>query len=291
MADMIREEWKPGTYVPPPLPPTDEGRGKPREQYKRVYNVIPNSATTEEAVAIFKEGWERSHETSGGSYDDSAVGDLDYRHARVFGIPMTERQTFLDWYAVYYPGVAVEFASMPELGNHDYPNPDEANSDYLIIDVVDQLPKHPREFYRTRALSKITTLTIHHTVSPPDRSIASIASYHVNNRGWPGIGYHYVINDLGEIRQTNHLDTKSYHAGTLNAPGDENLWSVGIALQGDFTDSPPPQAQLNAARWLVAELKSDLDITAVLPHRGMPGAQTQCPGNTWEDWLPYVSGN
>lgn len=133
------------------------------------------------------------------------------------------------------------------------------------------------------------TLTIHHTVSPPDRSIASIAAYHVR-KGWPGIGYAYVINNLGKIYQVNYPETKSYHAGSDDAPGDENLWSIGIALQGDFTKSPPPQAQLDAARWLVKDLKYRLDITEALPHRTMPGAATQCPGNTYLTWLPYVTG-
>jgi len=117
-------------------------------------------------------------------------------------------------------------------------------------------------------------LTIHHTVSPPDRSIESIAQYHVN-KGWPGIGYHFVIKDDGRIFRVNYLETISYHAGYGNP------YSVGIALQGDFTNSPPPNAQLEAVRWLVNKLSGDLLITNVLGHKEMPGAATQCPGNTW----------
>lgn len=161
-----------------------------------------------------------------------------------------------------------------------------------IIDIVDELPKHATLKYATRPLTGITTLTIHHTVSPPDRSIESIASYHVNSNGWPGIGYHFVIKDTGIIYQTNYLETKSYHAGSYAAPGDENAVSVGVTLQGDFTNAPPPQAQLDAARELVAHLKSVLpSVTAVLGHRQMPGASTACPGATWAQWLPYVAGD
>jgi N-acetyl-anhydromuramyl-L-alanine amidase AmpD len=152
--------------------------------------------------------------------------------------------------------------------------------------IVESLPQHPEDNYNTRPIEEITTLTIHHTVSPPDRPISSIAYYHVNNRDWPGIAYHYVITDQGEIFQTNYLTTKSYHAGSLNAPGDENLWSVGIALQGDFSHEPPPEAQLEATRNLIAYLKGQLGDLDVLPHRLMPGAETACPGNTFMDWLP-----
>lgn len=159
-----------------------------------------------------------------------------------------------------------------------------------IADIVDDLPQHATLTYSTRPLSGITTLTIHHTVSPPDRSIESIAAYHVDSNGWPGIGYHYVIKDDGRIFQTNYLETKSYHAGSAAAPGDENAISVGISLQGDFTNAPPPTAQQDAARALVGYLSGLLpSVTAVLGHRQMPGAQTQCPGNTFQSWLPYVS--
>jgi N-acetyl-anhydromuramyl-L-alanine amidase AmpD len=99
-----------------------------------------------------------------------------------------------------------------------------------------------------------------------------------------------VLKDDGRIYQTNYLTTKSYHAGSYAADGDENLWSVGIALQGDFTDDPPPQEQLDAARALVAHLKELLDIGDVLKHKEMPGASTQCPGNTSDDWIGYVRG-
>jgi hypothetical protein len=160
-----------------------------------------------------------------------------------------------------------------------------------IINIVDELPKHATLKYATRPLDAITTLTIHHTVSPPDRSIESLAAYHVASNGWPGIGYHFVLKADGRIFQTNHLTTKSYHAGSAAAPGDENLFSVGIALQGDFTNAPPPQAQLDAARDLVAHLLATLPkATAVLGHRQMPGAATACPGATWQQWLPYVAG-
>ena len=160
-----------------------------------------------------------------------------------------------------------------------------------IIDIVDDLPKHATKKYALRLPTDITTLTIHHTVSPPDRSIESIAAYHVDSNDWPGIGYHFVLKDDGRICQTNYLTTKSYHAGSSAAPGDENAISVGIALQGDFTNVPPPQAQLDAARQLVAYLRGELvNVTDVLGHRQMPGASTACPGATWQQWLPYITG-
>jgi hypothetical protein len=49
--------------------------------------------------------------------------------------------------------------------------------------------------------------------------------------------------------------------------------------------------QQDAARSLVSYLKGTLStVTAVTRHKDMPGAQTQCPGNTSPQWFGYVAG-
>lgn len=150
------------------------------------------------------------------------------------------------------------------------------------MDVVATLPVHPTKEYNTRSLDSVSDLVIHHTVSPDDRTSAQIAAYHVNGRGWPGIGYHYVIGGDGTIELVNYLDTISYHAAGANA------YSVGIALKGNFTDTPPSKAQLQATGWLVDELKRELPIVIALGHKEVAGSATACPGDTWEEWRDRV---
>jgi hypothetical protein len=98
----------------------------------------------------------------------------------------------------------------------------------------------------------------------------------VNEKGWPGIGYHYFIYDDGRIEQTQALQTIAYHAGGANQS------RIGICLAGDFTDQPPPDAQLQAtgqlAAWLLDEL--DLPLEAIQPHKGF--RPTECPGDQWD---------
>ena len=285
LADMVAQEWEPGSSPPPP-PPID--RGQPRVQYGRTLRVIPQGYTQDQAHAVLDEAWENRN-TIGFSYDDAGIGDLDRRTAILYGVPAGEEQQAMEaWYEEHYTGTVVEFADV-------LPEPPEEPG---IIDIVDDLPQDPDHDYPTRLLTDITTLVIHHTTGDPFQPIENIASYHVNTKGWPGIGYHYVIDGAGTIFQTNYLVTKSYHVGTLNAPGDENLWSVGIALQGHFgpwppppepdTADPPPQVQQDAARALVQYLKGQLFIDYVLGHRESQGAQTACPGSTFEEWLPFV---
>jgi hypothetical protein len=263
LAQMTRDEWQP---APPPPPP--DCRGEPRVQYQRVYNVIHPSATEDQAVAVFLDGWRRSRETTGGSFDDAGIGDLDERTARLYGVPAGQEALYDDFYSEHYPGVAVSFRDLPQV-----------NGAFVVNSVVDQLPIHPNKMYGTRRITDITTLVIHHTTGTTWDGVINIASYHINHNDWPGIGYHYVINEFGQIYLTNELETVSYHTG------GENDYTVGIALQGDFTHDPPPPMQLAATQRLVNHLRGALGITGVLGHKEAPGQNTACPGATWgQDW-------
>jgi len=93
-----------------PEPPTDEGL--PRIDYKRTYNVIRKDATEQRAVEIFLDGWRRSKETAGGSYDDGGIGKLSDKTARLHDIPVEERPAFTSFYQQYYPGTKVKFVTL-----------------------------------------------------------------------------------------------------------------------------------------------------------------------------------
>lgn len=168
------------------------------------------------------------------------------------------------------------------------PDPPPGNNDLVIHDIVDDLPKHPTLSYaeRTGGEDDISVITVHHTVSGSDYDdIFNIAYYHINTNGWPGIAYHYCITSNGDIYQTNKLVTKSYHSA------GNNHYSIGVALLGDFTDEHPSQEQETALSqlidWLFYERLSQ-NSNYVFGHREMPAANTQCPGNTYHEWLPSI---
>jgi len=203
-----------------------------------------------------------------GSYDDAGIGALDSKTAILYDI-LPNQQEFTDWYAEHYPCTVVEFRQYPT-GNQ-------------VVNITDELTTHSTKQYNTRSLDSITDLVIHHTVSPDDRTSESIAAYHVNSKGWPGIGYHYVIGADGTIEQVNELETVSYHASDVNG------YSVGIALKGDFTELYPTDEQLAAAAWLVEYLIDTLPFAEVVyGHREAVGAATACPGDTWPEWKDRI---
>jgi len=143
------------------------------------------------------------------------------------------------------------------------------------VDLVDKLKKHPTKRYGTRPLSQIKHLVIHHSAVPPSVGPERIANYHVDNLGWPGIGYHFEIAADGTIYKTNHLETVSYHAAHVNPVG------VGICFAGNFTDTIPTEAQLKSGAQLCAYLLQELDLDkdSIKGHKEF--MNTQCPGKQW----------
>jgi hypothetical protein len=157
------------------------------------------------------------------------------------------------------------------------PEPESSISKPPIQDLTDALEKHEENRYRTRPLSDIRMLVVHHSAVPPSVGPRRIAQYHVNRLNWPGIGYHFLIGEDGVIYQGNSVETVSTHAGS-----EGNPYGVGICFLGRFMDGAlPAPAQLQAGArlvaWLMQELSLDLD--AIKGHREL--MQTACPGDQW----------
>ena len=111
------------TLPPAPLPPTNGvARGGPREQYSRVYVLLPPTATDPAWVeAVADSTWTNRRFTIGASSDDAGIGNL---HARmVVAInPQGWGTTppIYQWFAKNYPGVtyvSVRADSPTELGD------------------------------------------------------------------------------------------------------------------------------------------------------------------------------
>jgi len=158
-----------------------------------------------------------------------------------------------------------------------------------IINVAAELPTHSTKTYRGRAITDIDRIVIHHSgySYPPDASYKQvrshldvIARYHINKKDWPGIAYHFVVDGVGRIWQTNSLGTTSFHAGVVNKR------SVGICMLGAFhLDTVPTDAQLRAVNCLCQwiGLKVGNDAITIIPHKEV--SSTACPGkwNRWKD--------
>jgi N-acetyl-anhydromuramyl-L-alanine amidase AmpD len=142
-----------------------------------------------------------------------------------------------------------------------------------IEDITDALPRDAAGL-KKRELASIKCLIIHHTALPPSVDAARVAASH-RTGGWPSIMYHFFIDHLGQIQQTNSLQ---------HYVSDASQWlrdGVNICFAGDFDQVIPSDAQLASGGHLCAWLLSQLE----LPPDRIQGAQelfsTQSPGAQW----------
>lgn len=147
-----------------------------------------------------------------------------------------------------------------------------------IQDVSAALAHHPTKRYPTRSRAVIRRIIIHHTATPPDVTIIRIANYQVSNRDLPGIAYHYCITAQGIPFVTQPAEVQTTHAG--NYSGD----SLGVCLIGNFTDTPPPQAQLAATAAVLAQVATQFGISLDQIVGYSELVVTGSPGATWPTW-------
>lgn len=145
-----------------------------------------------------------------------------------------------------------------------------------IKSVYQSLPKHPRKRYIRRPIRQIRTIVVHHSATTSG-SPEAYARYHVNNLGWPGIGYHYVIQPDGQVYKTGAITGVRYHATVANGYG------IGICLTGNFDLGPPKEAAWEALIELIRHLRSALPWgLKVIGHREVPGTHKSCPGKRFD---------
>ena len=132
---------------------------------------------------------------------------------------------------------------------------------------------------------KWSGIVLHHSASP--RGIwqginwspvtgATIRNWHVNERGWSDIGYHFLVLPDGKVEIGRPLDKIGAHTKASR----RNFTAIGICLVGNFQyDSVPPPQLLGTVNFVGKLLKEwNIDINKVELHNEVPGAKTLCPG-------------
>ena len=136
-------------------------------------------------------------------------------------------------------------------------------------------------------------IVIHHSAGRSGNA-ALFDQWH-RDRGWDGLGYHFVIDNGnggpdGFVEVGRRWAVQKWGSHTGNTPDNEyNNFGIGICLVGDFTVDEPTPSQLASLRKLVVFLAERYDIGPgrVVTHRDAPSATTSCPG---ESLWRYVHG-
>jgi len=139
---------------------------------------------------------------------------------------------------------------------------------------------------------EVKLLVVHHTAlavggderSPVER-VRALYQYHAQNRGWGDIGYHFLIDEEGQIYEGRAGG--DYVIGGHVYCG--NVGTIGIALLGNFEIEKPSQVQMQSLQWLLDTLAKQYDIdparsvtyhgmkfNPIVGHREL--VSTDCPG-------------
>ena len=151
----------------------------------------------------------------------------------------------------------------------------------VIKDISNYLLKHPTDRYNNRNTDTIDTIVVHQTDTLDQGAFTpyDIANYHVNNNGWAGIGYHFMITDEVKIYQTNPTTSISYHAS------DYNTRSIGVAITGNHTTGSTSsnadiigKKKYNALIYLLAKLSLEYNVKTknIIGHTET-GSPKSCP--------------
>ena len=164
-------------------------------------------------------------------------------------------------------------------GNGNGNGKGEETPENRIRDCEDAQINYPEEFKVTRTVSEgpggkrlrwpqqyakdVKLLVVHHTAiaiggdeRPPVERIRALYQFHAENRGWGDIGYHYLIDEEGQIYQGR--------AGGDTVVGGHaycnNIGTIGVAMLGNFDVEQPTQEQIKALQWLLDDLARTYDI-------------------------------
>ena len=140
-------------------------------------------------------------------------------------------------------------------------------------------------------MTPIYRITIHHTAMPDDDEadlggsvklrLQKILYLHKHHQNWADIGYHFIIDQNGNIWEGRSLKYQGAHA-----QGNNNLGNIRVALIGNFETHNAPEKQKKALINFVHKKKKKYNVSDnnIFPHEHFTG--TKCPG---KNMIPLVN--
>lgn len=138
--------------------------------------------------------------------------------------------------------------------------------DEMSIDIIDAGLKFG-------ALTKRTVtdrIILHHAAG--NGSVESVHNYH-KSLGWSGIGYHYYVRKDGSIYRGRPEEMVGGHTSGYN------YCSIGVCAEGNFETDVMSDAQREAIRALVLDIRTRYPDTQTIRHKDV--AATACPGKNY----------
>lgn len=137
-----------------------------------------------------------------------------------------------------------------------------------------------------RQLDEIQYIVIHHSGAgtTPSTWSKTIANYHVYDRGWGRIAYHFLVYGVGagKVRYSASINEHGYGVHGHNAD------CIDICLVGDYDKTPPAEVMIELTRRLVLVLRRFLGRDVPVVRHCDLQADTSCPGSVSGTWFAQV---
>ena len=138
--------------------------------------------------------------------------------------------------------------------------------DEMSIDIIDA----GLEFGALTKRTVTDRIILHHAAG--NGSVESVHNYH-KSLGWSGIGYHYYVRKDGSIYRGRPEEMVGGHTSGYN------YCPIGVCAEGNFETESMSDAQREAIRALVLDIRTRYPDTQTIRHKDV--AATACPGKNY----------
>jgi len=126
-------------------------------------------------------------------------------------------------------------------------------------------------------------ILVHHSATKSG-SMDAFSRYHRISKGWPRIGYHFVIgcgNGSGDGQIETTPTWRGQHEGIHTGLRLYNAKGIAVCLVGNFEEDGPTGAQMRSLAVLCRELAKRFDVPAKSILRHGDVQVTKCPGKNF----------
>ena len=128
----------------------------------------------------------------------------------------------------------------------------------------------------------IKYIVLHCTATSKDTKVENIVKYWKERLGWKNVGYHFIIEDDGQVTQLQPLSKPS------NGVKGYNSNSIHVSYIGgkDFDDRSVEQRA--AQEGIIKALHAVYPDAEILGHCDFPNVSKSCPRFDVKQWLKEI---
>lgn len=127
----------------------------------------------------------------------------------------------------------------------------------------------------------VDSVVVHCLATKPsmDVGVEEVRDWHVNERGWDDVGYHYIIRRDGTLESGRQLEVGGAHARGYNSR------SIGVAYAGGLSEDGEPENNITENQIVTLSSLLELFVASgltswdrIYDHSELDPNKPHCPG-------------